>query len=561
MITVIGLDGSDPSPQALTRLAEADLVIGAPRHLAAVPVPATAERVPADDPAHVLAALDAALDSRRTDTETARRAAKPDSVTPGAAVPLPLRPATRDTATAEATTPGGAAPHAMTAETVTAGTASHRAGTQGGAVPEAVTPEDAGRRVTASGAAAPGTVTPEGAGLHVATTDAATSGAVTPGDAASRAVAAGAPGRAGKRAVEAAAATVRVGLGRAAGRGTANVVVLAAGDPGFFGVVRALRERGHEPEVLPAVSVVARAFARAGIGWDDAVVVSACDFRRAVNVCRAHRKVAVLTVPGVGPAELARALAPSTPRSLVVCENLGGPDERVSWPRLGEATTRPWRNPDVVLVLDRGRRARGNGPDWIAGAAPGPAEWALGAEAFAGGGRETVSAEARALVLARLGPRLGDLVWDVGAGGGEVAVECARFGAAVVAIEKDPAACDRLRRNVVAHGVKVMLSQGTAPAALEPLPDPDAVFVGGGGPEVVAACAARRPRALVAALASAERVPPVLRALREHGYATGGTRLQTAPLDLPGDLLCDGVRQAAPSGHAFLVWGRTGSDV
>ena len=81
------------------------------------------------------------------------------------------------------------------------------------------------------------------------------------------------------------------------------VVVLASGDPGFFGIVRRLGEQfGPEAlEVIPAVSSVALAFARAGISWDDAVTVSAHgrDPRRAVNVCRAYPKVAVLTAPGL----------------------------------------------------------------------------------------------------------------------------------------------------------------------------------------------------------------------------------------------------------------------
>src|SRR5690606_9732471 len=280
-------------------------------------------------------------------------------------------------------------------------------------------------------------------------------------------------------------------------------------------------------------------------------------FRRAVNVCRAHRKVAVLTAPGAGPAELARALAPSTPRTLVVCENLGGPDERVSWPGMGEATTRTWDGADVVLVLDHGWRKEITGPRWLAGAGPGPRQWALPADAFETGGGVRLGAEARALVLARLGPRLGDLVWDVGAGDGEIAVECARLGAAVVAIEKDPRACERIRRNVVAHRVKVMLSCGHAPAALEPLPDPDAVVVGGGGTEVVAACAARRPRVVVAVLSAPDRVPSVAKVLHEHGYVAEGVALGARPLALTGDAAGDGTAAVGePAAETYLVWGR-----
>ncbi|MGH4000170.1 MAG: cobalt-precorrin-7 (C(5))-methyltransferase, partial [Pseudonocardiaceae bacterium] len=57
--------------------------------------------------------------------------------------------------------------------------------------------------------------------------------------------------------------------------GASPVVVLASGDPGFFGIVRALRKRGLRPVVLPARASVARAFALLGRSWDDVAVVSA----------------------------------------------------------------------------------------------------------------------------------------------------------------------------------------------------------------------------------------------------------------------------------------------
>ncbi|MEU7002462.1 SAM-dependent methyltransferase [Nonomuraea sp. NPDC046570] len=326
-------------------------------------------------------------------------------------------------------------------------------------------------------------------------------------------------------------------------RGQGPAVVLGEGDPGYFGVVRALRGHGIQPGVLPRTSLAARAFARAGLHWDDALVlapVGAAELNRVVNACRAHHKVAVLAAPGVGPAEIARELAPTTPRALIVCDDLGGPDERVTHSRMGEATTRPWKNPDVVLVLDPLHRRDTRG--WVAGARPGPGEWALPFE-------EELPAEARAFILAKLGPRLGDLVWDVGAGSGEIAVECARLGAAVVAVEREEAACARLRRNVLAHGVKVALTRGLAPPALEPLPDPDAVFVGGGGPDVIAACAARRPRALVCALRTVESAQAVLEGLAEHGYRAAGTRIQAERLGVQAD----GTRTLTGTDPVFVV--------
>ena len=109
-------------------------------------------------------------------------------------------------------------------------------------------------------------------------------------------------------------------------RGAPRPVVLASGDPGFFGIVRLLRERGHALAVLPARIVGAAALRPAGPSWDDVAVVSAHGraLGPAVNVVRARAAVAVLTGPGAGPAEIAAALA-GWPRTLVVAEDLDGP--------------------------------------------------------------------------------------------------------------------------------------------------------------------------------------------------------------------------------------------
>ena len=107
-----------------------------------------------------------------------------------------------------------------------------------------------------------------------------------------------------------------------------RICVLASGDPGFFGIVRLLRERGLEIKVLPAASSVAFAFAAVGMTWDDAVVVSAHgrEPRPVANVCRAFPKVAVLTGPGAGARELGAELPD---RTFVVAQRLGHPDQRV----------------------------------------------------------------------------------------------------------------------------------------------------------------------------------------------------------------------------------------
>jgi precorrin-6Y C5,15-methyltransferase (decarboxylating) len=331
-----------------------------------------------------------------------------------------------------------------------------------------------------------------------------------------------------------------------------DVVVLASGDPGFFGIVRAVR-RAVQPrpvEVLPARASVALAFGRAGLEWDDAVVVSAHgrDPRPALAVARSQPKVAVLTDERCGPAQVGAALAGRSDRVLVVGERLGLPGERVVEVTPDQAAERSWQDPNVVRVLDSGRAARPPSPPVSVAGRRGPQGWALSTEAFGHRDSMITKPEARAVVLARLGPRLGDVVWDVGAGSGSVGIECARFGADVHAVERDPDDAEQIRANAAAHGVTVHVVAGCAPAALIALPDPDAVFVGGGGPDVVAACAARRPARLVVALATIELVAPAAAALVD--YAVECVLLQASRL-----VPLAGGHRLAPSNPVFVVTG------
>jgi precorrin-6Y C5,15-methyltransferase (decarboxylating) len=329
-------------------------------------------------------------------------------------------------------------------------------------------------------------------------------------------------------------------------------VVLASGDPGFFGIVRLLRERGHHPTVRPAPSSVATLFARLGRSWDDVAVVSAHgrSLGPAVNVCRARPAVAVLTAPGAGPAEIGAALH-GWPRRLVVAEDLGGPGERLVMVPAAEAAARDWDPLNVVLCLRDPEAVPPRG--WCAGGEPVPAPggWALPDDAFAHRAGMVTKAEVRAVALAHLGPRPGELIWDVGAGSGSVAVECGRFGAAVLAVERRPDDAERIAANAARFGVEVRVVCGEAPAALAGLPRPDAVFVGGGGPDVVAAAAAAGPARIVVALAALDRIGPTRAVLRAGGYAVEGTQLAASRLAA----LPDGAVRLAATNPIVLLWG------
>ena len=200
-----------------------------------------------------------------------------------------------------------------------------------------------------------------------------------------------------------------------------------------------------------------------------------------------------------------------------------------------------------MLCVDADRAVS---PDkgWLAGRT-GPTSWALPDEAFAHRDGMLTKAEVRAVALARLGPRLGDLVWDIGAGSGSVGIECARLGAAVIAVEKSDTGY--VEANAKAFGVDVQVVAGAAPAALQGLPDPDAVFVGGGGADVeqiVRDCVARGPRTVVVALAALDRLAAVRAALAP--YEVDGVLLQASRLrDLAG------ASALAATNPVLLVWG------
>ena len=134
-----------------------------------------------------------------------------------------------------------------------------------------------------------------------------------------------------------------------------DVVILASGDPLWFGVVRKLRSIGLRPKVVTRASSVAEAFARIGLPWDDAITVSAHGrpIDAAITAARRYAKVAVMTDPREPLSQLTDPLA-GFERTFVLAERLGEDDERVRI-MTGEqlAAVEDVRNPNVVLVLER----------------------------------------------------------------------------------------------------------------------------------------------------------------------------------------------------------------
>jgi precorrin-6Y C5,15-methyltransferase (decarboxylating) len=275
------------------------------------------------------------------------------------------------------------------------------------------------------------------------------------------------------------------------GRGR-QVCVLASGDPGFFGVARILRDRfGAAVTAHPAPSSVALAFARAGLAWDDAVVVSAHGrtLDAGLATILAAPKAAVLTGPDTPPEAVGRALGAGVERDVWVCSHLGEPDETVVRTGLAGLAAGSF-DPLSVVVLAR------PGPE---AASPGRG-FGRPVTAFAHRAGMITKPEVRAVILSKLDLEPGATLWDVGAGSGSVAVEAARMtpGLRVWAIERRADDCRRIEAN--AAGLAVTVVEGDAPACLGGLAGPDRAFVGGGGiPVLDAVCARMAPGGVVVA--------------------------------------------------------------
>jgi precorrin-6Y C5,15-methyltransferase (decarboxylating) len=264
--------------------------------------------------------------------------------------------------------------------------------------------------------------------------------------------------------------------------GEHQVCVLASGDPLFFGVgALVIKKVGAEHvELFPQPSSVQWAFARVGLKWDDAALLSVHGRPLDGLAVKLRRiaKAALLTDDESSPARIAThllAYGVSGFRAWV-CENLGGIDERVrafeSLEALKEASD---VSPLNVLLLQRTDESF---------RAP-PAISFLHEDEFAKRMPKKgliTKREARLLSLAQLRVRPDSIVWDVGAGSGSVAIEAALSApdGRVYAIEVDPEGVEICRENARTHGAdNLRVIAGRAPEALADLEPPDCVFVGG----------------------------------------------------------------------------------
>ncbi|WP_329021446.1 precorrin-6y C5,15-methyltransferase (decarboxylating) subunit CbiE [Streptomyces sp. NBC_00690] len=319
----------------------------------------------------------------------------------------------------------------------------------------------------------------------------------------------------------------------AAHRGRA-IVVLASGDPMFYGIGRALTEelggaaldggpegsRGGSPgglRVLPHPSSVSYACARLGWPLEDTEVITAVGRPVARLAAALHhgRRLLVLSAGAHTPDEVAHLLREHGygPSPMRVLARLGGPSESST-----TATADTWTH-SLADALNIVAVECVRAPDTPhIGAVPG-----LPDDVYEHDGQLT-KRHVRAATLGALAPAPGELLWDIGGGSGSIAIEWMRThpSCQAITIERDPVRAERIGRNADRLGVPALrVVTGRAPATLADLPVPDAIFIGGGltAPGLLDACWEALPEGgrLVANTVTLESEALLADRYRRHG--------------------------------------------
>jgi precorrin-6Y C5,15-methyltransferase (decarboxylating) len=287
----------------------------------------------------------------------------------------------------------------------------------------------------------------------------------------------------------------------------------------------------EETICLPAPSSLSLACARLGWALDDVATVSLCGrpIETLAPSLQPNRRVLALSADATTPAAVARYLTSrGFERSkLHVLEALGGPRERI------RTTTAADFGFNVVEGLNLIAIEVEAGP----GAKVIPLSTGLPDDMFEHDGQIT-KREIRAVTLSSLAPRAGELLWDVGCGSGSIAIEWLLSHQAnrAIGIERDPLRAARAARNAAELGVpRLEMVTGEALSALDRLPTPDAIFIGGGGEAVLIdkAYAALKPGGRIVANAiTLDTETAVLAAQRKFGGTL--TRLSVERLDAVG---------------------------
>jgi precorrin-6Y C5,15-methyltransferase (decarboxylating) len=315
-----------------------------------------------------------------------------------------------------------------------------------------------------------------------------------------------------------------------------RIVVLASGDPLFFGIGSLLVKRLGKQNVIvhSNISSVAAAFAAIKESWQDATVISLHGrkpsrfFYEAITT---RDKMAILTDPVHHPAQIASYLmeAGQTRFHMCVLEQLGSSKEKIHWYPVPVVAQKAFSNPNIVILMrDTKRMPARKLPPLYPGMPDCCFEHQQGL---------ITKAEVRAVSLSKLQLHASNhILWDLGAGSGSVAIEAARLipTGKIVAVEKRTERIEHIRANRQRFGIRNLdVIQAELPQGLNTLPKPDRIFIGGGGPHIAAiiqAAARSLPfnGVMVINTVLLKTITIALETLENEGFETDITEIQVS---------------------------------
>jgi precorrin-6Y C5,15-methyltransferase (decarboxylating) len=270
-----------------------------------------------------------------------------------------------------------------------------------------------------------------------------------------------------------------------------QIGVLASGDASFFGIAARFCQQLplDRLKILPGISAMQVACAKLGLDWAgcDFFSIHGRDLRLPWRKILQSRCAVVYGDPQRTPAwmaaELIRHYPAAAQRAAVLLENLGGADESIQRGDLSELAMAECGGLSMLILLPVEVSSQTLSVD----VSP-YAELSLGLpdDAYEHAMNMITHPELRAVALAKLRLRPG-VLWDLGAGSGSVGIEAAGLiaGLQVYSVEKHPDRAGMVERNIAAQGLNnVQLMRGRTLEVLPKLPQPTAVFIGGGGREI-----------------------------------------------------------------------------
>lgn len=351
--------------------------------------------------------------------------------------------------------------------------------------------------------------------------------------------------------------------------GKSQIVLLASGDPMFFGIGRrAVREFGKDMvEILPDLSSIQMAFAKIKEPWDDAFFISLhggtdpekrrrlpYDISDIPFLLQRHNKIAILTDKENNPATIAKemlissafSLQPSTSK-MFVCERLGYPDENITEATPAEIAEMSFSEPNVVIIQNLHE----------------PLTFSLQLSAFGLKENEISHSrglitkdEVRAVTIHKLKLPQKGIFWDIGAGAGSVSIETARLypELRVFAIERDEEQAAHIERNIIRFGTSnIKIIKGDAPDALKGLPSPDSVFIGGSGGrlnEIVGFITKMEVKIVVINAATIETLNESIQYLENNGF-----KVEVSEVSISRAKIISGRRHMSSLNPVFVITG------